>query len=219
MGTRRYSQLCGLASALDVVGERWALLIVRDLLAGPRRYTDLAAGLPGISTDMLAARLKTLERRGVLARRVLPPPAASAVYELTPLGRALEPALVALGRWGLHFVDAGEDATFRIEWLALMLRAAFRPERARGDRLRLDLRAEGQRLQLVVDGAELATELAPSAPADVTAVADLGTLIELARDPTTALGAVSAGRLRLDGRPEHIGRLVELFGLSPEAPP
>lgn len=214
MGPRRYSQLCGLASALDVVGERWALLIVRDLLGGPRRYTDLAAGLPGISTDMLAARLKTLERRGVVARRALPPPAASTVYELTALGRGLEPAILALGRWGLHFVGADEGASFRIEWLALMLRAAFRPERAAGDRLRLELRVEQQRMQLVVDGGQLSIDLAPSAPAEVTAIADLPTLIELARDPATALSGASGGTLELDGRPEHIQRLLQLFGVA-----
>src|SRR5262245_50588135 len=86
MAGRTYAQYCALAKALDVIGERWALLVIRELMGGPRRYTDLMAGLPGISTDMLAARLKDLEKAGLVARRTLPPPAASSVYELTPEG-------------------------------------------------------------------------------------------------------------------------------------
>ena len=99
---RTYNQYCGLARALDLVGERWALLVVRELVLGPKRFTDLQAGLPGIGTNILSARLRELEESGVVARRTLPPPAASAVYELTPYGRELEPAVDALGRRGAH---------------------------------------------------------------------------------------------------------------------
>ena len=100
MTSRTYDQFCGIARALDLVGERWALLVVRDLILGPKRFTDLRRGLAGIGTNILAARLKELERGGVVRRRTLPPPAASAVYELTDYGRALEGPLLALGRWG-----------------------------------------------------------------------------------------------------------------------
>ena len=96
---RSYGQFCGVAHALDLVGERWALLVVRELVLGPKRFTDLAAGLPGIGTNILTARLRELEQTGVVERRVLPPPAGSTVYELTPYGRELEPVLLALGRW------------------------------------------------------------------------------------------------------------------------
>src|SRR5918996_4677686 len=104
MGKRRYDQYCALARALDVVGERWTLLLVRELLLGPRRYTDLLGGLPGIGTNLLADRLRYLEQVGLVRRRVLPPPAGSTVYELTELGRELEPTVFALGRWGAHFL-------------------------------------------------------------------------------------------------------------------
>jgi DNA-binding HxlR family transcriptional regulator len=97
---RAYADPCGIARALDVVGERWALLIVRELLHGPKRFTDLRAGLGKLSADVLSQRLRELEAAGVVARGELPPPAASKVYELTPRGRALEPVLHALGRWG-----------------------------------------------------------------------------------------------------------------------
>src|SRR5262245_29493848 len=104
MTYRSYNQFCALAYALDVVGERWTLLIIRELLAGPRRFKDLLDGLPEISTNLLSERLKCLEHQGILCRRVLPPPAGSAVYALTPLGQALENAVLELGKWGSQFL-------------------------------------------------------------------------------------------------------------------
>src|SRR5438132_8507698 len=103
---RSYQQFCPAARALDVVGERWSLLVVRDLLTGPKRYTDLQAGLPGIGPNVLADRLRSLEGAGLIAKRRLPPPAASTVYELTELGSGLRPVLTALFGWGLRLVGA-----------------------------------------------------------------------------------------------------------------
>jgi DNA-binding HxlR family transcriptional regulator len=121
-GRRSYGHYCGAARALDAVGDRWTLLIVRELLAGPRRYTDLHADLPGVSTDMLASRLKDMERDGIATRRRLPPPAPASVYELTARGRGLLPVLRALYAWGAD--DLGErrptDAV-RAHWSALPL--------------------------------------------------------------------------------------------------
>ena len=97
---RTYGDSCGIARGLDVVGDRWALLVARELLLGPKRFTDLRDGLPGIGPDVLSARLRDLEQAGVLGRAALPPPAGSRVYELTEWGRELEPVLLALGRWG-----------------------------------------------------------------------------------------------------------------------
>ncbi|MBA3841803.1 MAG: helix-turn-helix transcriptional regulator, partial [Actinobacteria bacterium] len=97
---RSYAQLCGIAAALDVIGDRWAPLIVRDLLLGPLRFGDLADGLPGIGTNTLSARLKHLEGAGDVQRELLPLPDRGTVYELTPYGRELEPILLSLGRWG-----------------------------------------------------------------------------------------------------------------------
>ncbi|MBV9335437.1 MAG: helix-turn-helix transcriptional regulator, partial [Solirubrobacterales bacterium] len=97
---RTYGDACGIARALDVVGERWALLVVRELLLGPKRFTDLRAGLPHLSPDVLAQRLRELEQGGVVRRAKLPPPAGSRVYELTEWGRELEPVVLGLGLWG-----------------------------------------------------------------------------------------------------------------------
>ncbi|MEV0370807.1 helix-turn-helix domain-containing protein [Streptomyces sp. NPDC050636] len=122
MSRRSYDQYCAVARALDAVGDRWTLLIVRELLGGSRRYTDLHADLPGVSTDMLASRLKDMERDGLVTRRRLAPPGAAFVYELTPRGRALLPALTALADWGA--ADLGEkrptDAV-RAHWFAVPL--------------------------------------------------------------------------------------------------
>ena len=119
---RSYDQYCSAARALDAVGDRWTLLIVRELLGGPRRYTDLHADLPGVSTDVLASRLKDMERDGLTTRRRLPPPGAAYVYELTSRGRELLPVLQALGEWGA--AELGErrptDAV-RAHWFALPL--------------------------------------------------------------------------------------------------
>ncbi|MPY53077.1 winged helix-turn-helix transcriptional regulator [Streptomyces acidicola] len=124
---RSYDQYCSAARALDVVGDRWTLLIVRELLAGPRRYTDLHADLPGVSTDVLASRLKDMERDGLTTRRRLPPPGAAYVYELTGHGRELLPVLQALGEWGAPLLGErrATDAV-RAHWFALPLSRVLR---------------------------------------------------------------------------------------------
>jgi DNA-binding HxlR family transcriptional regulator len=117
---RSYGQLCAVAKALDVVGDRWTLLIVRELeLRGPSRYTDIRDGLPGIATNLLAERLRDLEEAGVVAREEAPPPVATTLYRLTARGEELRAALTALGRWGLPLVaEAAGDEAFRGHWLA-----------------------------------------------------------------------------------------------------
>jgi DNA-binding HxlR family transcriptional regulator len=122
MPRRSYSQYCPLSRALDVIGERWAALIIRELLAGPRRYTDLHADLPGVSTDVLATRLKEMEQDGLVTRRRLAPPAAATVYELTPRGRALLPALTALAGWGAADLSGPRPTDARrAHWFAIPL--------------------------------------------------------------------------------------------------
>src|SRR5918998_5685030 len=106
MSKRSYNQYCAVARALDIVGERWTLLVVRELLTGPKRFKDLSEGLPGIGTTLLTARLKDLEGHGIVRRATLAPPAGSRVYELTDLGRSLEQVVIALSRWGLKLLDA-----------------------------------------------------------------------------------------------------------------
>jgi DNA-binding HxlR family transcriptional regulator len=130
---RSYDQYCSAARALDLVGDRWTLLIVRELLAGPRRYTDLHADLPGVSTDMLATRLRDMERDGLLARRRLAPPGNASVYELTVRGRELTGVLHALGEWGAgELAERGATDAVRAHWFALPLLRALEGAGVRG---------------------------------------------------------------------------------------
>ena len=116
---KSYNQSCPIAQALDMIGDRWTLLVLRELLIqGPCRYTDLAQGLPGIATSVLADRLKSLEEVGLIRHEAAPPPVATTLFHLTDAGRAVEPVLVAVGRWGIEQLDGpGPDAEGRIHWL------------------------------------------------------------------------------------------------------
>src|SRR3954452_17434821 len=129
MATKRsYGEACRFAHALDLVGERWALLVVRELMLGPKRFTDLRVGLPHASPNVLSQRLRELEDARVLRRRRLPPPAASAVYELTEWGQELEPVLQSLGRWAARSLP--ESDSIKVDSFILSLRTLFVPERA-----------------------------------------------------------------------------------------
>ena len=138
MTTKSYGQYCGVARAMELVGERWALLIVRDLLVGPKRYTDLRAGLPKIPTNVLATRLKELEQGGVVARRVEPSPSRAIVYELTPYGADLDQVVLALGRWrcpiARRSLRPGEIVTTDILVMARSGRPSGRTGRRRCER-------------------------------------------------------------------------------------
>ena len=158
MAARRYRQICGLAVGLDVIGERWTLLIIRDLLMGPKRYSDLLARLPGIGTNLLAARLKSLESHGVLHKRELPRPASGTVYELTGWGMALEPTIQALAQWGMKAMDQCQPDDYRqISWPILGLRPRVDPERLDGVSGVLQLVVGDQRAWLSVEDGEFSS--------------------------------------------------------------
>ena len=212
MTSRTYDQFCGIARALDLVGERWALLVVRDLILGPKRFTDLRRGLEGIGTNVLAARLKELERGGVVARRTLPPPAASTVYELTEYGRALEAPLLALGRWGALSIGERQDGqTLRSEWLAIALKAFFRPEAAREVRATIGLRFDDGAFLARIDDGSLLVEPDARDGADLVLTTEVETLIGF-----LAGADVPAAALAPEGDVELLERLPQIFafGLS-----
>ena len=152
---RNYDQYCAIARALEVVGDRWTLLLVRELLTGPKRHTDLRDGLPGIATNVLGDRLQLLQLAGLIRRAILPPPAASAVYELTDRGRQLKPVLLALAGWGLPLLGSPRDQdAYRLGWLVLALEERFDPHAARGVDLTCEFRVDGEVLHVTVrDGA------------------------------------------------------------------
>src|SRR5215213_10130364 len=137
---RSYEDACGAAHALDLVGERWALLVMRELMLGPKRFSDLRADLPGISANVLAQRLEGLEAAGVLVRRKLPPPAPAQVYELTPWGRESEPIFQALGRWAARSPAHDPSLPFSAASLLLSFRTMLDPGRAEGIDARVGFR-------------------------------------------------------------------------------
>lgn len=213
MTGRSYEQYCALAKALDLIGERWTLLIVRELIEGARRYTDLQEGVPGIATDMLAARLRSLEDSGLVERRLLPPPAASTVYELTPLGRGLEPVIRELARWGLGLMGKRKGEEFRIHWMGIWMRTSFRPERADGPPLTVQFEVGGDSMHARIAEGALETTIGPAADPDVTIAGDVATLSRAAHDREFAAEAVTKGRLRVRGRKEDVKRALQALGL------
>lgn len=213
MTGRSYEHYCAIAKALDLVGERWTLLVVRELLGGPKRYTDLLDGIPGVSTDMLAARLKSLEESELVERRTLPPPAASVVYELTAHGRKLEGTLRELAIFGASLLDRRKGEEFRIQWLAFPLRMMFRPERAGGETLVVQFETGGEVLHARIHDGAIETELGPAASPDVVVAGDIATIALAARDRAAAKEARAKGKLRVTGTKENVRRYAEMFGL------
>ncbi|MGI8562181.1 MAG: winged helix-turn-helix transcriptional regulator [Candidatus Dormibacter sp.] len=152
---RSYGQFCALAKALDAIGDRWSLLIVRELmLLGPARYTDLLHGLPGIATNLLAARLRHLEEVGVITRELAPPPVATTLFRLTPRGEALVPVLRELGHWGAPFLaEASDDDVFHSYWMALPLELYYRDTAPDEPAVTIELRTGDEPMVLqTVDG-------------------------------------------------------------------
>ena len=213
VGGRRYRQHCALAKSLDVLGDRWTLLVVRELLDGPRRYVDLLDGLVSIPTDTLANRLRALEQNELVTRRQLGPPADRVVYELTESGRELEPVIDAYVAWGRRLVEHREPGdAVRPQWLARFVRSRLRPDRAGVD-LTLALRTPETAVTLRITGAGVDT-LDDDTAADVTLEATVEDLA-VALDPEQAARLVDQGRLTVEGRRHHVRQLATLFAPGP----
>jgi DNA-binding HxlR family transcriptional regulator len=220
---KRFDQYCPIAHALSLVGERWALLVVRELMKGPKRYTDLAAGLPGIGTNILATRLRELEHAGIVCRRKLPPPAASTVYELTEYGAGLDEVLYAVARWGARTLGVpGPDDELEPDWGLNAFPALFYPEAARGLTETYVLRIDADVFTVrLVDG-RLDVELAEAEDADLAVDMDMATFYQLASCDLDAQTALEQDRLRLRGDREALERCFAVFNIAPRgavAPP
>jgi DNA-binding HxlR family transcriptional regulator len=210
-GKRTYADPCGIARALDLVGERWALLVVRELILGPKRFTDLRAGLTNLSPDVLAQRLRDLERAGVVQRRTLPPPAGSRVYELTDWGRELEPVLLALGRWGSRAPFPPGDAQLGVDAFILALQTTFDPSAADGLTAGYELRLGEQTFTAHVSDGRL--ELTRGVPDDPDAIiaSDPGTLTSVLWHGRGLADARRARELTIEGSRAAAGRFLKLF--------
>ena len=209
---KSYAQACGVARALDLVGERWTLLVIRELILGPKRFTDLAEGLPGISSSLLGARLREMERVGVVARRRLPPPAASMVYELTPSGKALEEPLRALARWGARFGrERAPSDISRPEWHLLALRAMFRPEAARDLEATYEFRFEDGLVTARIEHGKLRLDWGPAEDPSLTISTDHATFFGVASGRSNTDEAIESGALTIDGDATASRQLFEIF--------
>lgn len=210
--SRSYGQFCGLARALDLLGGRWALLVVRDLLIGPKRFTELQEGLPGIPTNVLTSRLRELEEAGIVERRVQPRPGGGVVYELTDYGLELEGPVLALGFWGAKALGTPENDDFlSMNSLALALRGAFHPAKARGPQRLYELRVDGKSLRIEVKSGQVSVPTSsPDAP-DLVIEAAPDVLAELLVGALDVDAASGAGRVRLDGDRAEAQRLFEMF--------
>jgi DNA-binding HxlR family transcriptional regulator len=210
---RSYGESCAAAHALDLVGERWALLVVRELILGPKRFTDLRAGIGHASSNVLAQRLRELEHAGVVRRRRLPPPASTPVYELTAWGQELEPVLAALGRWGVRSPHRPPDAGTSMDATILALRTMFSPTAAKGLRATLALLVGDDRFRARIAGGRMELERGEAPAADATLRTDLRTLGALALTGLPLDGALADGSAQIDGDAAVVERFLTLFPL------
>jgi DNA-binding HxlR family transcriptional regulator len=208
--SRSYQDACGMSHALDLVGERWAMHVLRELMLGPLRYTDLQAALPGISTNMLRDRLRELEAEGLLVRRKLDPPASSWVYELTPYGADLEPIITVLGRWGARHPGHRPDLPISVASFVLSLRTNADPAKMTGLDLVVSVGIGGEPFTAVVRDGRFRIER--GADPDATA--------SIAGPPEALAGAVYGGvdpaELGLDVKGD-VGALLGVFTLPAKA--
>jgi DNA-binding HxlR family transcriptional regulator len=212
---KRYDQYCPVAHAMSLVGERWAMLVVRELLKGPRRYTDLAAGLPGIGTNILATRLRELEAGGILRKRKLPPPAASTVYELTDYGAGLEEVVHAMARWGARSLGPPSTSDdFDHEWGLNAFPALLYPERAHGLSETYVIAVDDDVFTVDLEDGRLRAELGAADDPDLAAAMDFATFYELASGDLAPAEALDEGRVRIEGDPATLERFFHVFSFA-----
>lgn len=219
MGRRRYHQYCGLARALDALGERWTLLIVRQLLAGPARFKDLLESLGGIGPNMLTERLKDMEERGLVERSRLPPPADIPVYTLTEKGQALDQVVLALTQWGLRTMAPRETADVaRGDWAAMAVKAAFDATAAEGVFETYQFQVEDRAFHLHVHHGVVELNLGESPAANLQITSTAQVLVDMAAGHLDPREALAHGLLKVEGRPGAFQRAAELFFAVRRAP-
>ena len=214
MATRTYGQFCGFARAAEIFGERWALLIVRDLLVSPKRFSDLHRGLSGIPTNVLTSRLKELEEAGVVRRNILPRPANSIVYELTEYGQELEAVVDSLGKWGAKSLgEPRPDEIITADSIITAMRTTFHPKFARGFRAGYELRLGRIVVHVSVNDGKLTAAEGPLPNADL--VIETGPALRaLMAGEVTASDAIKNGSVRISGKNALLTRFAEIFRID-----
>jgi DNA-binding HxlR family transcriptional regulator len=209
---RRYDDPCGIARALDVVGDRWALLVVRELIFGPRRFAQLRGGLHGISPNVLSQRLRELEDAGIVRKDVLDPPASVTIYELAERGRELEPILIELGRWGSQEPVATQNE-LSVSALLLALKTVFDPTTA-VDGI-FALKVDGEWFRVSVADSSIAVIRARTEQASAVVETDVATLRAVALGREAIAEAERDGRLTITGSRRLAGRFARMFRVPP----
>jgi DNA-binding HxlR family transcriptional regulator/putative sterol carrier protein len=210
--TRRYGQYCPVAKSLDVLGERWTLLVVRNLIMGPQRYTDLREALPGLATDLLTARLRTLEEAGYVARRQLPRPAPVTVYELTPTGQRLALVVLELGRVGLALLGRpADDDLVTSDALVLSLRPSFRPDVAGDVEESYQVELDGEPYVVNVHSGSAETDRGTASDPRLTLATSTRTFARLLSGVIDPRAALSDGELKIDGPRRALDRFIAIF--------
>jgi DNA-binding HxlR family transcriptional regulator len=217
-GKRKYDQGCAVAHALDLIGERWALLVVRDLVLGPKRFTDLLTGLPGASPDVLTQRLRELADAGVVHRRRLSPPAATWVYELTSWGAELTPIVVGLAQWASRSPGMNYDAPLGTDSLALSLKALYDGAAAGDLDATIAVHLGDERFHIHIRDGELAVARGEVDDPDATLETDQTTLLSLLRTDRPLDEALANGDLALTGNRGVIDAFRRLFPLPQPIP-
>jgi DNA-binding HxlR family transcriptional regulator len=214
---RTYGDGCAIARGLDLVGERWALLVVRELLLGPKRYTDLRRGLPNASPNVLTQRVGELERAGIIRRRKLPPPAGTRVYELTDWGRELEEIVISLGRWAARSPSGLSGGPVGADSMILAMRSRFDPGAAHELRALYELRLGEDRFRIEVADGELDVVRGEAGHADATIDTDPNTLAAVLWGGRTLVAAQRAREMAIEGDKTAVERFVRLFPMPEPA--
>ncbi|TXS32991.1 transcriptional regulator [Streptomyces sp. ms191] len=215
MEQRTYNQYCATARTLDLVGERWTLLLIRELLTGPKRYGDLQTSLRGLGTGLLAARLKHLEREGLVHKITLPPPARTPAYALTEAGQELGPAVLSLARWGMKWAmgERRETETFHPGWAVLGLRACFEAKAAAGLRAVYEFRVGDEVFHARIDDGTIEALHGPAQHPDATVAMSEEVFLGVTAQGQTLAEAIAAGAATASGDTEALRRLNGLFRL------
>jgi DNA-binding HxlR family transcriptional regulator len=208
---RTYGDGCGIAHALDLVGERWALLVVRELLLGPKRFTDLRDGLPNASPNVLSQRLRDLEQAAIVRRRKLPPPAGSSVYELTEWGRELKPIVITLGAWAVRSPSFPRDAPVGTDSVILALGTFFDADAAGDLDARYELCLGENTFHARIAGGEIEVDRSAAGEPDAIIETDHATLSALIWKGRDLAEALRAGDVTIDGDRRAVTRFLRLF--------
>ena len=212
--TRSHQDGCGIAHASELLSQRWALLVVRELLLGPKRFTDLRTGIPDVSPNVLAQRIRELVESGIVRKRKLPPPAAAQVYELTDWGAQLEPAVLALGRWASVSASFPRDARMGPDSVVLALKATFDPGAADGLDATYELVLDDLPFQVTVAEGRFAARRGPADRPDATIRTDPDTLTALVFRGRAFTEALRAGNIEIEGSEPTARRLVGVLAAA-----